>query len=176
MLINFQKYVNQTSIIISRHGDGEFITRVADEFKLGSIRGSSAHKGKERGGAAAIKETIDVIRAGNNVGITPDGPRGPRMRVSGAITEIARITGAPIVAITFSAAPSKRFMSWDRFMFPFPFSRAIFIASPPIHIPKDANETELEKYGNQVENALNETTRLADERMGIIPTEPENKR
>ena len=62
-------------VLISRHRDGELITRTVSHFGVGSVRGSS----KSGEGAAALREMVKLVRSGGYVGITPDGPRGPRM-------------------------------------------------------------------------------------------------
>ena len=49
-------------------------------------------------------------------GSTPDGPRGPRMRVQPGIIALARLSGAPILPFTFAVSRAQGRGSWDRFV------------------------------------------------------------
>ena len=42
----------------------------------------------------AIGKLIRLTREGHSLFITPDGPRGPRMRVNKGIVDIARLSGS----------------------------------------------------------------------------------
>src|SRR3546814_11680450 len=66
-----------------------------------------------------------LLVEGTTVVITPDGPKGPRMRFKAGAVKAAQMTGAPLVALTGSARPRKRFGSWDRLCLPLPFARGI---------------------------------------------------
>src|SRR5262249_44624282 len=55
------------SVLISQHADGTFITGVCRQMGLRVVRGSTT-----RGGAAALRDLIEVARRSNLV-ITPDG-------------------------------------------------------------------------------------------------------
>lgn len=87
------------AILISEHRDGEFISRTMNRFGFQTVRGSTT-----RGGAAGLKEIIRRIRSGSDAAFTPDGPRGPaRIAQPGAIAA-ARLSGAPIIPVTFSCS------------------------------------------------------------------------
>jgi lysophospholipid acyltransferase (LPLAT)-like uncharacterized protein len=47
-----------------------------ERLGLSVVTGSSS-----KGGAHALREMIRLLKRGFRIGITPDGPRGPRMRV-----------------------------------------------------------------------------------------------
>src|SRR5690606_21668476 len=93
------------SILISMHRDGELIARSIGHFGHGTVRGSAAKPGssKDRGGAAALRGMLKALKAGEYVGITPDGPRGPRMRATEGIVTVARVAGVPIIPCSYSA-------------------------------------------------------------------------
>ena len=59
-------------VLISQHGDGEIIARIIARFGHQAVRGSST-----RGGAGALRELIKLGRAGHDLVVTPDGPKGP---------------------------------------------------------------------------------------------------
>ena len=68
------------NMLRSRHADGEFIARILRRYAIATVRGSSG-----RGGAAALRELVRSLDRGECIGVTPDGPRGPRMQVSEGI-------------------------------------------------------------------------------------------
>jgi lysophospholipid acyltransferase (LPLAT)-like uncharacterized protein len=144
-------------ILISRHRDGELITRTVRHFGLETVRGSST-----RGGIAGMKGLARALQEGYDVAIAPDGPRGPRFKVQPGIIQLARITGFPIFPFTFSAFPRKVFQSWDRFLIPYPFSRGVFVFGEPISVDRTATEKEIEEKTLLLEKRLQEITTKAD--------------
>ena len=106
-------------MVVSQHPDGQLIARTIAQLGFGSISGSTT-----RGGGAVMRAILRALKDGECVGLTPDGPQGPRMHVSLGIVHAARLAGAPIVPITYAARPCRLLASWDRMMVPLPFSRA----------------------------------------------------
>ena len=100
-------------ILISSHRDGELIYRTVRYFGFRSVRGSST-----RGGSAALRRLIRLGRAGSDLVVTPDGPKGPRCRVQEGVIHLAKVTGLPIVPLTFGCSKKKSFPvgidSWSR--------------------------------------------------------------
>jgi lysophospholipid acyltransferase (LPLAT)-like uncharacterized protein len=78
------------------------------------------------------------------------------------VIELSRITGRPIVPVTFSASKKIVFNSWDRFVLPYPFSRGVFIWGEPIHVDPKGDRNHLEEKRLLLENRLNEITEQAD--------------
>ncbi|MCX7857443.1 MAG: lysophospholipid acyltransferase family protein [Deltaproteobacteria bacterium] len=89
-------------VIISRHRDGEFIARVMRYFNLASIRGSY-----RKGGIGTSREVLRSLKEGYDIAITPDGPKGPRYLVKKGVLEIARLSGRPIIPVSYSASKKK---------------------------------------------------------------------
>lgn len=145
------------AILISQHRDGEYITRIAERLGFVSVRGSGT-----RGGAGAFRQLIHALRAGANVVITPDGPKGPRERAKLGAVELARLTGAPLFPVAFGAAPARVLESWDRFLIPCPFARAGYVWGEPLHVERQATRVELAKAQQLLEERLNAVTREAD--------------
>lgn len=154
-------------MLISRHRDGQLIAETIARFGYRTVAGSS-----RKGGMQALRELLAELRSGINVGITPDGPRGPRMRVQSGVTALARMSGAAIVPVTCSARWRVLFRSWDRFMLPLPFGRGLFMAGEPLEVPRDADSAALEALRVELERRLNALTAEADRRMGHDPVEP----
>ena len=141
-------------VLTSRSRDGELVARWVTRFGLRVARGSSS-----RGGAAALRELTAAVRAGEDVAVVPDGPRGPSERVQLGVIVLAALTGAPVVPFGFAACPARRLASWDRFMVPLPFARAAVVFGKPLAIARDA---ERETARADLERALREVTESAD--------------
>lgn len=154
-------------MLASQHRDGQMISQTVAHLGISSIAGSST-----RGAGPAVRAILKKIKEGGTVGITPDGPRGPRMRSTDGVINIARLSGAPIVPVTYSAGPGRFMSTWDRFLVPRPFGKALFIWSEPIVVPRDADETQVAELNRLLEDRLNNLTREADKRMGHVPIEP----
>ncbi|HEX2860144.1 MAG TPA: DUF374 domain-containing protein, partial [Lacunisphaera sp.] len=82
------------------------------------VRGSSSNFGREAG-----RTLIEVMRAGHDIGITPDGPRGPMYTVEPGVLVVTRRNQAPMVLIGAEFTRAWRLRSWDKFYIPLPFSR-----------------------------------------------------
>lgn len=126
------------SMLLSKHRDGSFIRDVLGCFNIQSIEGSTS-----RGGAQAAVQIIRALRQGVTVGITPDGPRGPCEKVSQGIAYLAKISGARVIALSFSQSRLKRLNTWDNFCFPIPFSKGVFYYSAPLEIAEQDEESEV---------------------------------
>ncbi len=148
-----------TTILISRHRDGDYITRIAERLGFTVVRGSTT-----RGGARAFKQLIQSLRDGRNVAITPDGPKGPRQLVKSGVIELARLSGMPILPVTFGAWPRTILASWDHFLVPHPFGRGVYVWGEPIYVPGDADETAAEKFQSQLAERLDALLAEADMR------------
>ncbi len=158
-------------VLISAHSDGVLISRAIARLGVSTVKGSS-----RKGGMSALRAMQRILEQGHNVGITPDGPRGPRMRAKSGAVKVAQLSGAPIVPITGSTSRRKSFGSWDRFCLPLPFARGIILAGEPILVAKDADEAEQEVCRQLLEERLNEMTAEADAYFGQSVIEPADAR
>ncbi len=100
------------AMLISQHADGELVAQICRHYRVKTIRGS-----KTRGGDSALLELIKVARD-SNIGITPDGPRGPRRKVQPGVISLASLTGLPILSFGVGFVDAWRAKSWDRFAIP----------------------------------------------------------
>ena len=151
----------------SHHRDGLLIARTVAHLGIDTVAGSST-----RGGASAMRAILRVLRAGNCVGITPDGPRGPRMRAAAGVVSIAKLSGCPILPVTMSTSLGRNLATWDRFLVPLPFTRGVFIWTPPITVPADCTPEKEEELRRELESRLIDITQAADRRMGRTAIEP----
>ena len=116
-------------VLISEHRDGQLISKVIARFGQATIAGSSS-----KGGTQAVRDIVKLLRNGDNISITPDGPRGPNQIASMGIVTIAKLSGKPIIPVSFSASKYKQLRSWDRFMVAKPFGHIKFHIGAPIMI------------------------------------------
>ena len=155
------------NMLISQHRDGEYIARAMGFLGIGTIRGSTT-----RGGTAALRQMLKALEAGECIGITPDGPSGPRMRASAGIVAAARLGGVPVIPATFSVARCRFLGSWDRFVLALPFTRGVYLWGEPIHVPREADAAAQETARRAIEDALNALSAEADRLMGheaVVP-------
>jgi lysophospholipid acyltransferase (LPLAT)-like uncharacterized protein len=145
-------------VMASRSRDGELLARFVHHFGFGTVRGSSS-----RGGAAALRRLVRSVRAGHDVAVAPDGPRGPRERVQPGIIALSQHTGAPLVPVAFVARPVWRLESWDRFEVPLPFGRGVLAFGAPMPVGAEADR---EVAGKDLEAALGEVTAEAQGALG----------
>lgn len=154
-------------MLISRHRDGQMISGTISHFGLQTVSGSSG-----KGGGAAVRQILKALKAGDNAGITPDGPRGPRMRAGRGIVDIARLGGVPVIPCAFSCEKRRILGSWDQFRLPLPFSRGIILWGDPIDVAQDLDPDELEQKRQEIERKMIRLAATADMRMGHEPTVP----
>lgn len=143
---------SKTNVMISRSKDGEIIARAAEIMGLKTVRGSIT-----RGGASATLELVNRIKKGDNGAITVDGPKGPNRVVKKGIIEIARMTGVPIVPITWYS-PSKGYIklkTWDEFRFPLFCRKMLMYYGEPIHVDSNADDIEIENKRKYLEDTMN---------------------
>jgi lysophospholipid acyltransferase (LPLAT)-like uncharacterized protein len=103
--------------MISASRDGNLIARIVGRWGVGALRGSSHDHAKRRskGGAQAyVAAARELSRNGAVVAITPDGPRGPRMRAQDGAARLAISQGVPVIAVAFSVRPGRILASWGR--------------------------------------------------------------
>lgn len=147
----------KVSVLISQHRDGEFIARAVKFLGYDSVRGSTT-----RGGISALREMIRVFRKGSDIAVTPDGPQGPKHVVQIGVVELARLTGAPILPVTYSASWCKVFGSWDNFILPLPFSKVAYLWGEPLFVPRDAGKDKLEESRLLLQERMRQITEEAD--------------
>ncbi|HEU4686591.1 MAG TPA: lysophospholipid acyltransferase family protein [Nitrospira sp.] len=147
-------------VLISQHGDGEIIARIIARFGHQAVRGSST-----RGGAGALRALIKLGRAGKDLVVTPDGPRGPRQVAKPGVVQLAKATGLPIVPLAFACSTKQLFSSWDRFLVPYPFSRGLFLSGTPRFVSRDGDDRALEADRLWLETELNRLTDDAERAM-----------
>ena len=168
---HFETKKANPGILISLSRDGEFVARASEKLGLKIIRGSAANKKKRKnkGGAAAIRETSAFLGDGNVVCITLDGPRGPRQRAGSGAVLMAQKKNAKLIPYALACSPAKRLKSWDRFVIPMPFGKGAVIFGEPIEASRDVPADVLRQ---QIEDAVNAATERAEALVGGVYEPP----
>ncbi len=154
-------------ILISQHRDGVLISRAAAQLGVHTVTGSS-----KSGGAAALRTIQRLLDDGQCVAVTPDGPRGPRMRAKTGAIKAAQISGAAILPLSGAVSRRRIVGSWDRFCLALPFGRGVIFWGEPIHVPAKADDAELERLRLVLEERLNGLTAEADQHFGQPLVQP----
>ncbi len=137
--------------LISPSRDGALLADLVGRFGYETVRGSSSRKG-----STAVRQLADVIAAGGDVVITPDGPRGPAYELGPGIVLLAQKTGTAVVPVNMEYSSCWRLRSWDRFILPKPFSKVRVILGMPLHIPETADDSSFEQERVRLQNAMME--------------------
>jgi len=156
-LVHFHRHEGIVALV-SEHGDGEYLTSVLERYGFGTARGSST-----RGGTRGLKGLIRAARKGQDLALTPDGPRGPaRVFKPGALV-VAQTTGLPVIPVGMGASSGWRFGSWDGFLVPHPFARIVLGYGAPLTVPRDASRADLVELAEEVGQQIDALTRRATE-------------
>jgi hypothetical protein len=104
--------------LVSASRDGALLSALFSAVGINTVRGSSSRLGHE-----AASALVEVLRDGNDVGITPDGPRGPVYEMKDGALTVARRVQAVVMLLGMDFESSWRAPSWDGLHVPWPFSR-----------------------------------------------------
>lgn len=155
----------QPYVISSAHGDGQLIQLATNRFGLKTLWGSS-----RRGGAKVLREAKYVLSEGDIIVMTPDGPRGPRMRAQPGIAYLSGSTDVPVVPITFATRRARTLRSWDRFKLVWPFASGVLAFGEPL-LPTAGSDTESRRQA--IEKHMIAFAREIDLAQGLEPVEPD---
>ena len=106
--------------LVSGSRDGAWLETFFRAVGLSVVRGS-----RKRRGSQALRDLARQIKQGHDVGITPDGSRGPCYEAKPGALLLAKITKAPMLLLSFEFSSAWRLNSWDGFYLPKPFSRVL---------------------------------------------------
>lgn len=137
------------AILVSASKDGALATEFMKHIGLNGVRGSSSR----RGGQAFLELTTWLERK-MDVAITPDGPRGPRYKLSPGVVRLAQKTGVPVMIVDIKFARCIRLKSWDRFAIPLPFSTLEIRFRPPVALPITDSDEAFEEERLRLETKM----------------------
>lgn len=152
--------------LTSASHDGAILAAALKVVGVETVRGSSSRRG-----TAAMKALIRASKNGFDVGVTPDGPRGPRYRLSPGLVKLAQVTRAPVIGFHVHFSRAIRLKTWDRFVIPLPFSKLSIIFDESLEVPRQLDDDAFEAKRVELENMM---------RAGVddldLPTHDNSKR
>ena len=152
--------------------DGQWTRKVIEWLGFGTAQGSSS-----RGGLRGLAVMARRIEEGKDCAFTIDGPRGPRYVAKPGPVMLARKTGAPIQVFHVGVEQGKTFeRTWDHFLLPRPFSRAVIVFSPLIEVPREADAAAMEAKHNEMQKELERMRDIAEGWFGLSEAQRENYR
>ena len=150
------------AVLVSRHHDGELVTRLIQRLGYVTGRGSST-----RGAEVGLREMLTWARSDRHLALTPDGPRGPAGVLKDGALYLASRLGRPIVPLAAASARAWTTRSWDRHRLPKPFARVVLRHGAPISLPTTLDDAAVSRLRTEVQDALtrctSEASRLAGE-------------
>lgn len=135
--------------LTSASKDGEVVAAALNAFGIGAVRGSNSRRG-----AAAILELVKWIKKGHDIAITPDGPRGPKYKLSPGLVLLSQRAEVKILPFRFEYSNAIKLKTWDQFQVPIPFSRVDVHLGPYLEVPPTATEAEFEAQRLRIEGVL----------------------
>jgi lysophospholipid acyltransferase (LPLAT)-like uncharacterized protein len=154
------------AVMVSRSFDGEYIARIIERLGFVPVRGSSS-----RGGAGALLGMKTVLERGESVAFTIDGPRGPKYVVKPGPVGLSKVTSIPMAAFYVALGNSWVLQTWDDFMIPKPFSKALVRLSRKTIVPADADDTQMADCHAELQAALERVTEFAEENVARVGSE-----
>ena len=149
------------AVMTSESRDGEYIARIIEHFGFRAVRGSSS-----RGGVRALLGMHTEIEQGRVAAFTIDGPRGPVYVAKPGPVLLARNTQVPLVVFHIALERAWVLNSWDGFMVPKPFTRAVLVTSRFMHVPKEADSAKHEELQQEMQAALDRVRVAAEAEIG----------
>jgi len=111
----------KASVIVSKHFDGEMLAKLFEYLHITPMRGSSKKGAKE-----VLFAALRSARKGNDILISPDGPRGPRHHLQNGAIAIALKMKLPVMILNYKPESYWQLNSWDRMIIPKPFTKLDF--------------------------------------------------
>ena len=139
----------RTVALTSHHRDGSFVASTLKAIGVPVVRGSTGH----RGGNALRRILTDA--SDSDIVMTPDGPRGPRRKMSRGAVFLASRSGRALVPTAFACERSWNIPgSWSELVIPKPFSKVYLLAGDPIKVPADLSRDQLSQFAAQFQEQM----------------------
>ncbi|MBM4119061.1 DUF374 domain-containing protein [bacterium] len=157
-------------VLRSGSRDGQLIAAVNRRLGYGMPAGSGS-----RGGAAGLRRLLQGLRAGHDVALTVDGPRGPRGHLHAGALQLAALSGCPVVPVAVASRRLRAFASWDRTLLPWPGQRLVLRYGEAELLPRELDGPALECARRALQERLRRFTDALDGELGrpVIPPAPE---
>lgn len=131
------------TVIVSASRDGAWLAELLMASGMRVCRGSTSRRA-----LSATRQLLRAIQAGSNLGITPDGPRGPCYSFTEGLGSLVRLTRSGVMLLGLRYTRAWRLRTWDGFYVPVPFSRILCDARwiTPEELPKEAGDAALSAF------------------------------
>jgi lysophospholipid acyltransferase (LPLAT)-like uncharacterized protein len=137
-------------VLISSSNDGKRAAAVASRWNCEVIFGSSS-----KDGVSGSRKCLRALQQNKNLIITPDGPKGPALKVKTGVAHISDITQVPVTPILLQLPSCWRLNSWDRMIIPKPFAKLEILIGKTAYPLKDSSDNRIETLRQQIEDNLN---------------------
>ena len=156
LMINYSwKNKDKLNILASGHNDGQFGAIIANYLGANTITVSN----KKR--KINIRPIFELLKNNKCIAITPDGPQGPKEKISEGVIKIAKQAKVPIIPIGFWSSRNFNLNSWDSFLITLPFSKCNFVWGQDISIPENLEDKDINKYKIILEEEINRCIEVA---------------
>ncbi|WP_410209002.1 lysophospholipid acyltransferase family protein [Fusobacterium sp.] len=147
--------IKKKAVLASPSKDGELISVPLEKLGFEMVRGSS-----DKNSTSSLISLMRHMKKGYSIGTPVDGPKGPIYEVKPGMIYLAQ-KGKKFIVPTGTAYEKKWIFekAWDKFQFPKPFSKMVFLIGNPIEVPRDAN---IEEYCKKLMNELNRLDKEAE--------------
>lgn len=166
-----RKYGLYGYAVSSMHRDGRMMAKLQRLFGLKPIYGST-----REGAVSVLRQGVRKLRDGHMVCLSPDGPRGPRMRLQDGVLYFAKMTGAPIIPVCYSCSRPWFQKRWDRYLVATPFSRIHCNVGEPITVPSKLDDKKFEELREKIETIMITQLQSLDLEFDLPKMEPENNK
>jgi lysophospholipid acyltransferase (LPLAT)-like uncharacterized protein len=112
--------------------------------------------------SAAMRQAVRLLRAGTSIGVTPDGPLGPRHVVKPGALILASLAQARVAPLTYSVSRRRVLKTWDRLVLPLPFGRGVFAMAEGFVPPPRMDAAQMQAAQERLGRMMDELTEAAD--------------
>jgi hypothetical protein len=147
--------------MVSTSRDGILQANIIKKYGYKVIPGSS-----EKAPIRALAGALRYLKENHNFIMAVDGPRGPIYQPKPGAVYLAKKTQAVLVPVTFSVQYGFRLSAWDKYLFPLPFSRAVFIYGKPVSLSSSLDQEVIERDNLRIKGKLDDLRQMADSICG----------
>jgi len=160
-------YRMRSYVVTSNHKDGRLMAKIQRMFGARAIYGSSTS-----GALSLLRQGVRLLNKGGCcLVISPDGPGGPSLCLQDGAMFFAKMTGAPIIPVCFTASHAWFQKRWDRYLVALPFSKVIMDVGDPIFVKSEVKTPEFEQERKKIEKICVKQLRDLDKTFNLMQVE-----
>lgn len=155
----YRRYARKRKLaaIVSTSSAGAWLSGLFKTIDVKPIRGSRNGRGVQ-----AFREMLKANEEGYDVGVTPDGSRGPMYEMKPGAVKLALRANTPIALLSYNFKKAFRLESWDRFYIPWPFS-LVEVKIEFIEVSQQIFSEDVEQARSQIKARLDGITKDIDD-------------